>query len=47
MGSPAKVVREVTADDLKPRAELRDRYARRALKYADLGLGADLSAFRR
>ena len=46
IGSPAKVVREVTDDDLKPRAELRDRYARRSLKYAELGLAADLSAFR-
>jgi len=47
MGSPAKVVREVTGADLKPRAELRDRYARRSARYAELGLGADLSAFRR
>ena len=27
MGSPAKVVREVTDDDLEPRADLHDRYA--------------------
>src|SRR5665647_3262125 len=27
MGSPAKVVREVTDEDLKPLAELHDRYA--------------------
>ena len=47
MGSPAKVVREVTDEDLKPRAELHDRYARRSLKYAELGLAADLSAFTR
>ena len=47
MGSPAKAVREVGDDDLKPRVELRDRYARRSLKYAELGLAADLSAFRR
>lgn len=46
MGSPAKVVREVTDADLAPRAELRDRYARRSLRYADLGLAADLSAYR-
>jgi carbonic anhydrase/acetyltransferase-like protein (isoleucine patch superfamily) len=47
MGSPAKVVREVTDDDLQPRVELRDRYARRSLQYLELGLAADLSAFRR
>jgi carbonic anhydrase/acetyltransferase-like protein (isoleucine patch superfamily) len=47
MGSPAKVVREVTDKDLEPRAELRDRYARRSRSYAELGLGADLSAFTR
>ena len=47
MGSPAKVVREVTDADLAPRAELRDRYVRRAARYAELGLGVDLAAFRR
>lgn len=47
IGSPAKVVREVTDEDLAPRAELRDRYVRRSARYAELGLGADLSAFRR
>ena len=47
MGSPARVVREVTDEDLKPRAELHDRYARRSLRYAELGLAADLSAFPR
>ena len=47
MGSPAKVVREVTDEDLKPLAELHDRYARRSLRYAELGLAADLSAFTR
>ena len=47
IGSPAKVVREVTDEDLAPRAELRDRYMRRSARYAELGLGADLSAFRR
>lgn len=46
MGSPARVVREVTDADLAPRAELRDRYARRSLRYAELGLAADLSAYR-
>jgi carbonic anhydrase/acetyltransferase-like protein (isoleucine patch superfamily) len=42
IGSPAKVVREVTEGDMKPRVELRDRYARRAATYLELGLGADL-----
>ena len=40
IGSPAKVVREVTDDDLEPRVELRDRYARRALAYLQAGLGS-------
>ena len=39
MGSPAKAVREVTDDDLKPRVELRDRYARRSQAYLEAGLG--------
>ena len=47
IGSPAKVVREVTVEDLAPRAELRDRYMRRSARYTELGLGADLSALRR
>lgn len=47
MGSPAKVVREVADDDLQPRRDLRDRYVRRALSYVELGLAADLEAFRR
>jgi len=45
MGSPAKVVREVTDEDLKPLAELHDGYARLSRRYAELGLAADLSAF--
>jgi carbonic anhydrase/acetyltransferase-like protein (isoleucine patch superfamily) len=47
VGSPAKVVREVTDDDLEPRLELCDRYMRRSRRYEELGLGADLAAFRR
>ncbi len=47
MGSPAKVVREVTDADLEPRRELRDRYARRSGSYIELGLAADLEEFRR
>jgi len=37
----------VTDDDLASRLELRDRYARRSARYIELGLAADLSAFRR
>ena len=47
MGSPAKVVREITDDDLLPREELTGRYSRRSLRYAELGMAADLSAFLR
>ena len=47
MGSPAKVVREVTDEDLKPLAELHDGYARLSRRYAELGLAADLSALTR
>jgi carbonic anhydrase/acetyltransferase-like protein (isoleucine patch superfamily) len=47
MGSPAKVVREVTDDDLLPREELTGRYQRRSARYAALGMAADLSAFLR
>ncbi len=47
IGAPAKVAREVTDEDLAPRAELRDRYVRRSARYAELGLGADLSVYRR
>ena len=39
VGSPAKVVREVTDDDLQPRAALCERYARRSLDYLGQGLG--------
>ena len=39
VGSPAKAVRGVTDDDLRPRLELRDRYARRSLAYLQAGLG--------
>jgi carbonic anhydrase/acetyltransferase-like protein (isoleucine patch superfamily) len=47
IGSPARVAREVTDEDLAPRVELRDRYVRRSARYVELGLGADLSAYRR
>jgi len=47
VGSPARVVREVAQDDLAGVAELRDHYVQRSRRYAELGLAADLSAFRR
>ncbi len=47
MGSPAKVVREVTDEDLAPRVDLHDRYVRRSRSYAELGLAADLAPFQR
>jgi gamma-carbonic anhydrase len=46
MGSPARVVREVTDEEVGQTLELRDRYVRRARRYLELGFGADLSAFR-
>ncbi len=46
LGSPARVVRELTDEDLLPREELTGRYRRRALRYTELGMAADLSAFR-
>jgi carbonic anhydrase/acetyltransferase-like protein (isoleucine patch superfamily) len=47
VGSPAKLVREVTDEDLAVRASLREMYVERSRRYAELGLGADLTAFRR
>jgi carbonic anhydrase/acetyltransferase-like protein (isoleucine patch superfamily) len=47
LGSPARLVRELTDDDLVPREELTGRYSRRAARYAELGMAADLSAFLR
>jgi len=47
LGSPARVVREVTDADLQPRIELAERYARRTRLYLEQGLGADLSSLRR
>jgi carbonic anhydrase/acetyltransferase-like protein (isoleucine patch superfamily) len=46
IGSPAKAVREVTDDDLRPRLELRDRYARRSQAYLQAGLGVAVDAER-
>ncbi len=39
VGSPARLVREVTEEDLAVRLELSERYARRAAEYLRLGLG--------
>ena len=47
VGAPARVVRQVTEDELARGAELSARYARRSLAYLEQGLGADLSAFAR
>lgn len=47
VGAPARVVRQVTDDELARSAELSARYVRRSLAYLEAGLGADLSAFRR
>jgi carbonic anhydrase/acetyltransferase-like protein (isoleucine patch superfamily) len=47
VGAPARVVREVTDDDLAEKARLCEFYVQRARQYAELGLAADLSAFRR
>jgi carbonic anhydrase/acetyltransferase-like protein (isoleucine patch superfamily) len=47
LGSPAKLVRELRDEDLLPREELTGRYSRRAVRYAELGMAADLSAFLR
>ena len=47
VGSPAKVVREVTDEDLAVRASLREMYVERSRRYAERGLGADLAAYRR
>ena len=47
LGSPARVVRELTDEDLGPREELTGRYMRRSRRYAELGMAADLSAFPR
>jgi carbonic anhydrase/acetyltransferase-like protein (isoleucine patch superfamily) len=42
IGSPAKLVREVTDEDLAVRLELSERYTRRAAEYLRLGLGLRL-----
>jgi carbonic anhydrase/acetyltransferase-like protein (isoleucine patch superfamily) len=47
IGSPAKAVREISDEDLAPRIELSERYARRSQVYIAQGLGVDLSPYRR
>jgi carbonic anhydrase/acetyltransferase-like protein (isoleucine patch superfamily) len=47
VGSPARLVRVLSDEDVEPILALRERYARRGARYAELGLAADLSAFRR
>jgi len=47
LGSPARVVREVTDEDLNAYHELRERYRARTQLYIEQGLGTDLSAFGR
>jgi carbonic anhydrase/acetyltransferase-like protein (isoleucine patch superfamily) len=47
LGSPARVARELTEEDLAPLADVHERYTLRGRLYAEQGLGADLSAFRR
>jgi carbonic anhydrase/acetyltransferase-like protein (isoleucine patch superfamily) len=46
VGSPARVVRELTDADLAPQREFTARYARRALAYLEQGLGVDLAPYR-
>jgi len=47
VGSPARVVRELTDEDIERIGWVRDRYAARGRLYAEQGYGADLSAFLR
>jgi carbonic anhydrase/acetyltransferase-like protein (isoleucine patch superfamily) len=46
LGAPAKLMREVTDEDLETAAELHARYFRRAQELLEMGVGADLAAFR-
>jgi carbonic anhydrase/acetyltransferase-like protein (isoleucine patch superfamily) len=47
IGTPARVARELTDEDLEPLAAVRGRYTARGRLYTEQGLGADLSAFTR
>ena len=46
LGAPATLVREVTDDDLETASQLCARYYRRAQELLEMGVGADLAAFR-
>lgn len=46
MGAPAKLVRELTDEDVAKAGELHARYFRRAQELLDMGVGADLAPFR-
>jgi len=47
IGTPARLVRELTDEELAPLAAVRGRYTARGRLYTEQGLAADLSAFRR
>jgi len=47
VGAPARVVRQLTDEDLAPLAGVHERYSARGRLYTEQGLGADLSAFLR
>jgi carbonic anhydrase/acetyltransferase-like protein (isoleucine patch superfamily) len=46
LGAPATVVREVTDEDVEAATQLHARYFRRAQELLEMGVGADLAAFR-
>lgn len=46
LGAPAKLVREVTDEDVESASQLHARYLRRAQELLELGVGADLGPFR-
>jgi carbonic anhydrase/acetyltransferase-like protein (isoleucine patch superfamily) len=46
LGSPARVVRELTDEEIEAVVAVRGRYAARGKLYTEQGFGADLSAFR-
>jgi carbonic anhydrase/acetyltransferase-like protein (isoleucine patch superfamily) len=46
LGAPAEMVREVTDEDLEVASQLHARYYRRAQELLEMGVGADLAAFR-
>lgn len=46
MGAPAKLVRDLTDEDVRKAGELHARYFRRAQELLEMGVGADLAPFR-